>query len=610
MPGTSRSAALPDELAALAAPGFDDLVHGTLAARLATGTADERIRLARYEQFAGEEVTADARLTRLLAETSGSAYGARSQQRLGAAFEPEFCSGAIDWTLEAPPRALDADGIRERVAIAFGRTVADGREPPQGWPGDFAPGDWREQQRLVTDAAQGLRSLLTQADPAQLLDALDLSVWVPMILLMHGEHGEVLQLVDATRVAHAAHGIRALDCFLDYLSSVAHVGLLDLEAAEAPLARAVAGFAKAADRRWWMQAKALQAFVATLTRTELPSGMEDLQRALLEGRWRQGRRSLGHSTLMLLAVALASSGDLEGARRLAVADGGLDELTVPATDRIFLLEIMLYAALADEDAELADRMLFLADRMMASPPVVSVRSRMHAAAEAVRNGSPPPPPRDPGEDPSLESLRTRWMILAQTVTHGSREQAWNALAEFDAFTHRARTAARRTHAIRLFHARTVSAERSDARSAAHSDARPDARPKIPPRLLEVATLAAAGLTNREIAARLFLGVRTVEGYVREVLQLFGVRRRSELGGVWLSMRLDPHASTDRRAPSPRIVDLPLRQAQVGSLIAAGAANAEIAEALGVTEKTVDKHIVALKARIGVRTRTEIAAAFS
>lgn len=595
-----------DELAALRSPGFDGLVFGAVARRLGTGSIDERIRLARYEQFAGREAEADTRLRELLRahtaaaqpdlSTTAALGSALSQQRLGAAFEPAFEIAPIDWASEEPPTALDTVGIRERVAIAFGRTVSDGREPPDGWPDDFIPGDWAEQERLVAEAARGFHQQLLASEREgleRLLDGLDLAVWVPMLLLMHGDHRGVLGIVEATRAVCARSAIRVLDYFLDYLEGVAQVGLLDLDAAAAPLERAIDGFSRAADRRWWMLAKALQTFVATLTHTDLPDDTEELERALLEGEWRRGRRSLGHSTLMLLAVALASNGDLEGARRIAIADGGLDELTVPATDRIFLLEIMLYAALADGNTVLADRVLYLADHMMASPLVVSVRSRMLTAMEAMHNGSPPPPPA-PKDDPPLEEFRTRWLILAQTVAHGSREQAWNALADFDAFAHRARTVARRKHAIRLFQARVTS----------------DELLTMPAKLLEVVTLAAAGLTNREIAERLFLGVRTVESYLREALRLLGIRRRSELAGVWLAMRLAPSSNPEQKHRAHRLVDLPLRQAQVGALIAAGATNAEIADALRVTEKTIDKHIASLKARIGARTRTEIANAFA
>jgi DNA-binding CsgD family transcriptional regulator len=45
---------------------------------------------------------------------------------------------------------------------------------------------------------------------------------------------------------------------------------------------------------------------------------------------------------------------------------------------------------------------------------------------------------------------------------------------------------------------------------------------------EVAELVAAGLTNKEVAARLFVSVRTVEATLSRVYEKLGVRSRTEL----------------------------------------------------------------------------------
>ena len=44
----------------------------------------------------------------------------------------------------------------------------------------------------------------------------------------------------------------------------------------------------------------------------------------------------------------------------------------------------------------------------------------------------------------------------------------------------------------------------------------------------VARLAAAGRTNREIAATLFMSVRTVEGHLSHIYAKLGIRSRTEL----------------------------------------------------------------------------------
>lgn len=59
----------------------------------------------------------------------------------------------------------------------------------------------------------------------------------------------------------------------------------------------------------------------------------------------------------------------------------------------------------------------------------------------------------------------------------------------------------------------------------------DKRPMLSPRESEVAELVAVGLSNREIADRLVLSVRTVEGHVEHVLRKMGVDRRSQVAAL-------------------------------------------------------------------------------
>ena len=57
---------------------------------------------------------------------------------------------------------------------------------------------------------------------------------------------------------------------------------------------------------------------------------------------------------------------------------------------------------------------------------------------------------------------------------------------------------------------------------------PGGRPALTRREAEVAALAARGLTNRDIAARLFLSVRTVETHLDHMLTKLGFRTRTQL----------------------------------------------------------------------------------
>jgi len=60
---------------------------------------------------------------------------------------------------------------------------------------------------------------------------------------------------------------------------------------------------------------------------------------------------------------------------------------------------------------------------------------------------------------------------------------------------------------------------------------PGPRPALTRRETEVAELAARGLTNRDIAAQLYLSVRTVEAHVDHILTKLGFRTRTQLA-VW------------------------------------------------------------------------------
>jgi DNA-binding NarL/FixJ family response regulator len=55
-----------------------------------------------------------------------------------------------------------------------------------------------------------------------------------------------------------------------------------------------------------------------------------------------------------------------------------------------------------------------------------------------------------------------------------------------------------------------------------------ARAALTPRELEIARLAAAGLANKEIAARLCLSHRTVENKLHSAYEKLGVQGRAEL----------------------------------------------------------------------------------
>ena len=60
-------------------------------------------------------------------------------------------------------------------------------------------------------------------------------------------------------------------------------------------------------------------------------------------------------------------------------------------------------------------------------------------------------------------------------------------------------------------------------------ARPNAPDELTASELRVAELAAAGLTNKEVAASAFLSEKTVEANLTRIYRKLGIRSRAELG---------------------------------------------------------------------------------
>jgi DNA-binding NarL/FixJ family response regulator len=81
------------------------------------------------------------------------------------------------------------------------------------------------------------------------------------------------------------------------------------------------------------------------------------------------------------------------------------------------------------------------------------------------------------------------------------------------------------------------AQRADAELARLGPSRPSGL-DLTSMERQVARLVAAGRTNREVAAELYLGLRTVEAHLSAAYRKLGVRSRSELTRAW-TQRPDP-----------------------------------------------------------------------
>ena len=94
-------------------------------------------------------------------------------------------------------------------------------------------------------------------------------------------------------------------------------------------------------------------------------------------------------------------------------------------------------------------------------------------------------------------------------------------------------------------------------SSEHKPAKPLTR-----REREIAGLVAEGLTNREIARRLFISERTAEGHVEQIRNKLGFTSRSQVAS-WATqnLRTSPRAVTVDAAPSAEPVTVPERAAR-------------------------------------------------
>src|SRR4030088_2853194 len=75
---------------------------------------------------------------------------------------------------------------------------------------------------------------------------------------------------------------------------------------------------------------------------------------------------------------------------------------------------------------------------------------------------------------------------------------------------------------------------------------------------EIANLVAEGLTNREIAARLFISERTVDGHLEHVREKLGVNTRAQIA-TWVTRQ---GSQTEAVAAASTPITLPVHRARL------------------------------------------------
>lgn len=276
--------------------------------------------------------------------------------------------------------------------------------------------------------------------------------------------------------------------------------------------------------------------------------------AMARGRYRDVRRWLaeaeGHFAVQdafgtafnarAIEVGLAFfSGDLIGARSgLAAVRAMLDAHPQLALQTGFLARAEGWAARALSDA--AGAKIFLTAAAAADQPMLASRL-LH---EALRAGSPPAPIAAQQE---RLARRCDARLVSAYAAHSTALAANDASAlmavaeEFAAIGADVYAMEAAVEAARLF----IGSGREDSARRAATRARDlyatdegvdfpiidglDAvAVELSPREAQIATLAAGGLSNQEIAEQLVLSVRTVETYVYRAMQKRGVSNRREL----------------------------------------------------------------------------------
>ncbi|QIK67704.1 helix-turn-helix transcriptional regulator [Nocardioides sp. HDW12B] len=124
---------------------------------------------------------------------------------------------------------------------------------------------------------------------------------------------------------------------------------------------------------------------------------------------------------------------------------------------------------------------------------------------------------------------------------------------------------------------------------------------LTPRERHVAELASRGLNNRQVAERLFLTERAVRLHLERVFRVMGIHGRAMLPATLAGI-------VESRTLAPQVA-LTDRQEAVAAKVAAGLTNAQVAESLGMSVKTVEKHLRDVFARWSVNSRSAVASAW-
>lgn len=303
---------------------------------------------------------------------------------------------------------------------------------------------------------------------------------------------------------------------------------------------------------------------------------------------REGLDRIDAGTVLLAAYGLLGLGEVSAAERLVT---GFDWDTAMVVDRALVYELLAHGAIRAEDAEAAAAWLARAEAFDGDPIAAATldRTRSRVAlfageADAAIAFADRAVETAEGEGRAIEAAEGRMLAATARIAVGRRADAAHVLEPMTLDADREGFRSVRRHAGRVL--------RATGRRI-----RPAPGTSLSTREAEVLDLLLQGRGNAEIAGILHISEHTVRVHVSRVLAAHGAPSR---------LALIAHARWPDGAPAVEAwTDLTARQRAVVAELVAGRADAEIGARLGISERTVEKHVDDVKRRWGVRTRVDL-----
>ena len=302
---------------------------------------------------------------------------------------------------------------------------------------------------------------------------------------------------------------------------------------------------------------------------------------------------------ILAAFGLVAVGDVaRSALMMLVAGGDAGLRALSIVDRGLGLELLVAMAAASDDLDAAEAWAYQATELRGHPISGSTIARLDSRIALLR-----------GDVRDAVALADLAVVMARA--EGRTVEA----AEAEIVGSRARVAASESGvALGRLEAAVAEAELTGfhaLRMSAARALRPSGRRLRPvsgtgwdglsARERDVALLIAGGASNSGVARTLHLSDHTVRAHVSRVLAAFGAPSRLVVAEA-LAARL-PAMGTTHSHP---LCSLTTRQRTVADAVARGLGNASIAAELGISVKTVEKHLADIRTRWQVTTRGEVA----